>query len=165
MTTRSRTLLFLQYRNSYSRVHKTSQQHGDTSEKAGLIENESVDTHLPPQWIDVVDDVDEAIVGIKEKMQELEQLHRKHLLPGFDDRTREEQLIDRITTDITQRFQSCQKKVKKIQDTQRNIASNEQRKLSLNVQTRLATRLQELSADFRKQQSIYLQSTNILQSD
>lgn len=31
----------------------------------------------------------------------LEAMHRKHLLPGFDDRTSDEAAIDNLTTEIT----------------------------------------------------------------
>jgi syntaxin 16 len=65
MTTRSRTLLFLQYRSSYTRSHlsRVPAGAGDSAERAGLIQN-AADMEgrpengttiiemsaLPPQW-------------------------------------------------------------------------------------------------------------------
>ena len=55
MATRSRTLLFIQYRNTYSR--NTRQRFHDTSENASLIPNENKSSEvlvemsvLPPKW-------------------------------------------------------------------------------------------------------------------
>ncbi|KAI8589405.1 t-SNARE [Geranomyces variabilis] len=174
MASRSRTLLFLQYRNSFARTGgprrpAPRQQQGlgvDTSERAGLIANE-VDQNaevvvelsvLPPKWIDVVDEVDEEVIRIKARITELEALHKKHLLPGFDDRMNDEKSIDALTTNITDMFRECERKVKRIaQESQYLPASSKQNQaLHRNIQTSLATKLQELSSVFRKSQSNYL---------
>ncbi|KAJ3020772.1 hypothetical protein HKX48_000223 [Thoreauomyces humboldtii] len=173
MATRSRTLLFLQYRNSFSRTGGPRRPAArttlgvDTSERAGLIANE-VDHNaevtvelsvLPPKWIDVVDEVDEEVDRIKARITELEALHKRHLLPGFDDRMTDEQSIDRLTTNITDMFRDCERKVKRVaQESQYLPASSKQNiMLARNIQTSLATKLQELSSVFRKSQSTYLQ--------
>ncbi|KAI8823970.1 t-SNARE [Fimicolochytrium jonesii] len=177
MATRSRTLLFLQYRNSFSRTTSrrpapstaTGGRHTDTSEKAGLIANE-VDhdaevvvemSVLPPKWIDVVDEVDEDVDRIRARITELDALHKKHLLPGFDDQMSDEQSIDRLTTAITDMFRDCERKVKRIALESNNDtfggAGRQNQALARNIQTSLATKLQELSGSFRKSQSNYLQ--------
>ncbi|CAG8492845.1 17079_t:CDS:2 [Rhizophagus irregularis] len=151
MATRSRTLLFLKYRNTFARNHSrplaTSSGYDayNTSEQAGLIESSDhvIElTVLPPKWIDIVDEVDDDIDQIKNLLPTLESLHKKHILPGFDDRTKEEKEIERLTDEITHSLSS--------------IAPNQERAMSKNIQTSLASKLQELSSSFRKQQASYL---------
>ncbi|KAJ3183622.1 hypothetical protein HDU85_002051 [Gaertneriomyces sp. JEL0708] len=173
MATRSRTLLFLQYRNSYSRTasrRPTRPLGVDTSERAGLIANE-VDQNagevvvelsvLPPKWIDVVDEVDEEIDRIKARLTELEALHKKHLLPGFDDRRGDEQSMERLTNNIADMFRECERKVKRIADESQygrsTSTSTQNQALARNIQVSLATKLQDLSSAFRKSQSSYVQ--------
>ncbi|KAI9104103.1 t-SNARE [Phlyctochytrium arcticum] len=171
MATRSRTLLFLQYRNSFSRTTGGSRRTNrlgipDTSERAGLIANE-IDQDaevvvelsvLPPKWIDIVDEVEEVIDRIKARITELESLHKKHLLPGFDDSSREEQSIERLTDNIGEMFRECERKVKKlVHDSHHGSMSKQNEILAKNIQTSLATKLQELSSALRKTQTAYLQ--------
>ncbi|CAB4419771.1 t-SNARE [Rhizophagus irregularis] len=166
MATRSRTLLFLKYRNTFARNHSrplaTSSGYDayNTSEQAGLIESSDhvIElTVLPPKWIDIVDEVDDDIDQIKNLLPTLESLHKKHILPGFDDRTKEEKEIERLTDEITHLFQQCQSKIKRIaNESLSSIAPNQERAMSKNIQTSLASKLQELSSSFRKQQASYL---------
>ncbi|TPX39456.1 hypothetical protein SeMB42_g05871 [Synchytrium endobioticum] len=195
MASRSRTLLFLQYRNSFSRTstrHRSNaaaagfaaagaaaitannKQDGtrfpslDHSERAGLIANEingSADevlvelSVLPPKWIDVVEEVEEVVERIRGKLSELEALHRKHLLPGFDDRIGEEQSIETLADSVTRMFHECQRKIKRVSnESQATAATSKQTAIfSKNIQTSLATKLQDLSHQFRRTQSQYLQ--------
>lgn len=77
--------------------------------------------HLPPQWLDWADKVDDLVLAIKPKsascfpreagrghvltaprsVVQLDKLHAKHLLPGFKDRTAEEREIEALATSIT----------------------------------------------------------------
>ncbi|KAI9341267.1 t-SNARE [Zopfochytrium polystomum] len=167
MTTRSKTLLFLQYRSSSRGPRRPGGGGLDTSESAGLIANEAGSADevalemsvLPPKWVDIVDEVDEDIDLIKNKMLELDALHKKHLLPGFDDRIGDEQSIERMTGQITAMFTKCQRKIKRIEDETRQAADSGSRQaavLGKNIQTSLAVKLQEVSSAFRKAQGAYL---------
>ncbi|CAG8523976.1 14374_t:CDS:10, partial [Acaulospora morrowiae] len=131
-----------------------------TSEHVGLIESSDHQiielAVLPPKWVDIVDEVDEKIDKIKSLISTLESLHKKHVLPGFDDRTEEEKEIERLTKEITELFQQCQQKIRWIGDHGQTTALNQELVLSRNVQTSLATKVQELSTSFRKQQSAYM---------
>ena len=40
---------------------------------------------LPPRWIDIQDEVVERLAGISKHFPQLDQLHHKHTLPGFED--------------------------------------------------------------------------------
>lgn len=90
--------------------------------------------------------------AIKERIVFLESLHRKHLLPGFDDRGGEEYSIEKTSDEIMNLFSSCQKKIKSIPNSSNNQATI----VGKNIQTSLATKLQETSASFKKVQSDYL---------
>ncbi|RHZ71109.1 hypothetical protein Glove_262g15 [Diversispora epigaea] len=162
MTSRSRTSLFKQYRDSFlsSRNSRLFTNSGyNTSEHTGLIESSDHIIELsvlPPKWADIVEEVNEDIDHIKNLVTTLESFHRKHVLPGFDDRTEEEEEIKRRTTEITQLFQQCQRKIRQIADQSQSILSSQELVISKNIQTSLATKVQDLSASFRKQQSIYM---------
>nr|GFD53918.1 hypothetical protein [Tanacetum cinerariifolium] len=51
-------------------------------------------------------------------MRKLDQLHQKHVLPGFDDedvKKKEEREIEQLTQGITRSFQRCQQAIKRIE--------------------------------------------------
>ena len=119
---------------------------------------------LPPRWIDVQDEVGDLLKEITLKAAKLDKLHSKHVLPGFEDdsvKLREEREIEQLTTEITRNFQECQKAIKRIGSmvTEANELGNLQKGdevMAKNIQVALATRVQEVSAVFRKRQSNYL---------
>lgn len=167
MATRSRTFLFVQYRNSFGhsqrRRHRRNPQQAPTEEEEaeGLIEHTNEDgemvielAHLPPRWVDLVDDVSEQIDDIVSKIARLESMHKSHLLPGFDDRSQEEREINMLTHEITAQFQSCGGLVRSISDHQ---VFGQEQVVGKNIQSSLAQRLQERSAAFRQSQAQYLQ--------
>jgi len=89
-------------------------------------------------------------------MGDLSELHRKHLLPAFDDRTDQEHAIEILTADITKMFHQCQQKIKSIGAGQ--ILKQEEEQMRKNVTSNFASQLQDLSVQFRKNQKSYLQS-------
>ena len=119
---------------------------------------------LPPRWIDVQDEVDDLLKDIALKAAKLDKLHSKHVLPGFEDdsvKQREEREIEQLTTEITRSFQECQKAIKRIGTmvTEASPTGNLQKGdevMAKNIQVALASRVQEVSATFRKKQSHYL---------
>ncbi|CAO3661324.1 unnamed protein product [Umbelopsis ramanniana] len=164
MATRSRTLLFLQYRNTIARSsHRggpiTSAYQAD-AETDGLIDSSDtvIDmSTLPPKWVDIVDEVEEDIKEIKEKINRLDGMHRKHLLPGFDDRSSDKAAIEELTEGITMQFHSAKNKIKRIGTEGKRGTSQHEQQMSINIQTSLASKVQEISSSFRKKQSAYLQ--------
>lgn len=121
---------------------------------------------LPPRWIDIQDEVTELLETIANKSADLEKLHQKHVLPGFDDeevKAREELMIERMTQDITRGFHQCQSAIQRIEmmvrdaKNQGNVTQADET-MARNIQISLASRVQEVSASFRKKQSNYLKS-------
>ncbi|KAM7201825.1 t-SNARE [Rhypophila sp. PSN 637] len=119
---------------------------------------------LPPRWADISDEVAEHLGEIARKSQKLEQLHQKHVLPGFNDeeaKKAEEREIEQLTQSITRGFHDCHRCIQRIEHMVREGKANSQMSradetMARNVQTNLASRVQEASSLFRKKQSAYL---------
>lgn len=121
---------------------------------------------LPPRWLDVQDEITDQLAEIAKQTRKLDQLHQKHVLPGFDDedvKKKEEREIEQLTQEITRGFQRCQQAIKRIEmmvreaKQQGNINQGEE-VMAQNLKISLATRVGEVSAMFRKKQSAYLKS-------
>jgi syntaxin 16 len=121
---------------------------------------------LPPRWLDIQDEVTELLADIATQTRKLEQLHQKHVLPGFDDeavKKKEEKEIERITQQITRQFQSCQKAIKRIESMVRDAKeaggiSRGEETMAQNLKISLAGKVGDASTLFRKKQSTYLRS-------
>ncbi|KAJ1978817.1 Integral membrane protein SED5 [Dimargaris verticillata] len=198
MATRSRTFLFIQYRNSFGHAHKRQRSKqtaanrqgrrgtasSTTSEHEGLIGGESgshdgyspsvgggtlaataerLDANdnvvielatLPPRWVDIVDEITEKMGEIERDTKYLGSLHKKHLLPGFDDRRDEELAIEETTGAITRKFHECQELIKHIVQPS---TEGQERTIGNNIKISMAAKLQQMSLAFRKSQSAYLE--------
>ncbi|KAI9442233.1 t-SNARE [Lactarius indigo] len=179
-TTRSRTLLFISYRDSSARTpraSRSSRQYEDSDhpfdENEGLINHQggtahiSLDVELPPKWVDYVEQVEDILAATQAKVAALDKLHAKHVLPGFADRSLEEREIEVATSDITKDFRQCQALIQRIgvvaaapdhsfppgrsDVAQHNVLA------AKNTQRGLAAKVQELSAAFRKKQRVYME--------
>lgn len=116
--------------------------------------------------MDVSDQVDQLLSSIRPRMDALSRLHEKHLRPGFADKSSEEKNIESLALEITKDFRRCSRLVaglasftqSLIRDAKRGQSDVSVRQIALaqNVQTALASRVQDLSGAFRKQQSLYL---------
>ncbi|KAI7529330.1 t-SNARE [Hortaea werneckii] len=178
---RDRTNLFISYRQSYThhpakrtRLSAPTGYRDDAdSERAGLMSNQDAGNDaviemdlLPPRWLDIQDEINTILNEVGTKMKKLDQLHAKHVLPGFDDesvKAHEEREIEALTQDITRAFTTCQTRIRKIstylrdQQTQPNgQISQADAKMATNLQTSLAARVGDVSVAFRKKQSAYL---------
>jgi len=125
---------------------------------------------LPPRWLDIQDEVTERLGDITKKMKTLEQLHQKHVLPGFDDelvKKKEERQIENMTQDITKSFQDCQNSIRRIDrmvkdSQQQGGISRGEETMAQNLKISLATRVGDVSTTFRKKQSAYLKKMRSL---
>lgn len=122
---------------------------------------------LPPRWLDIQDTVTGLLEDITRKMQRLDPLHAKHVLPGFEDdavKKNEEREIEKLTQEISRGFQGCQKAIKgveimvKTSKQQPGGISTGEEVMAKNLQISMATRVGDVSATFRKKQSVYLKS-------
>ncbi|KAG2078825.1 t-SNARE [Suillus decipiens] len=174
-TTRSRTLLFISFRDSrvpstrFSRLQSSysDEPYRSQDENEMLIQSSSAhlapDSDLPPKWVDLSEQVEEILGGTQAKIVALEKLHAKHVLPGFADRTAEEREIEAATTEITKDFRRCHTLVQRIGTEQVHSFPPSTQKTQFqvlaakNVQRGLAARVQELSSTFRKKQRVYME--------
>jgi len=186
-TTRSRTLLFISYRDSTARTTRRPNAVGqyayeddpnlNDDEHDRLIAESSsaltssrhhvLDVDLPPKWVDISDQVHDVLAGTHSKISALEKLHAKHVLPGFTDRTAEEREIESLTTDITRDFRQCQTLIQSIPASvtsghafppNKAGPSRHERLAAQNVMRGLAAQVQDMSATFRKKQRVYLEA-------
>ncbi|KAJ7579255.1 t-SNARE [Mycena floridula] len=171
-TSRSRTLLFLSFRDSRPSRRSYSDRnraavYDDVDEQQGLISaasHHSIDVDLPPKWVDFAEQVELILADTQAKMTALEKLHAKHVLPGFTDRSLEEQEIEAATTDITKDFRRCQSLIQRIVPDHTFPPSHpnsqharHEAQTAKNVQRGLAAKVQDLSAAFRKKQRVYME--------
>ncbi|CAO3659376.1 unnamed protein product [Rhizopus microsporus] len=158
MATRSRTLLFLQYRNSYARAQSSAPHFSaGASETEGLIESSDHVIEmsvLPPQWTDIVEEIDEALDAIKDKSN-IKRHAQKAFITWIRRQKLNEAAIEALTTEITNEFYRIKRDIQRI-GVGKN-ASNQESVITRNIQTSLATKVQEVSSSFRKIQSSYLQ--------
>ncbi|WPH03130.1 Hypothetical protein R9X50_00600500 [Acrodontium crateriforme] len=185
---RDRTNLYISYRQSYAhhpakrtRVGGPGNKRFDDgdSERAGLMANAEHDGDvviemdlLPPRWLDIEDEITSQLADITPKMKKLEQLHAKHVLPGFDDesvKAREERDIEALTQDITRGFTLCSNRIRRIdvllneqQQQQGGTLSPADEKMARNLKISLATRVGDVSTLFRKKQSAYMKKMRSL---
>jgi syntaxin 16 len=179
---------FISYRQSYSHhPQKKTPYTGPASngfgdeERRGLMSAGAYEDDgdaviemdlLPPRWLDIQDEVTEYLGDIAAQTRKLEQLHQKHVLPGFDDedvKKREEKEIENMTQTITRQFQNCQKAIKRIdamvkESKQTGGISKGEETMAHNLKISLASRVGEVSALFRKKQSAYLKSECVCSS-
>ncbi|PPQ98614.1 hypothetical protein CVT24_003947 [Panaeolus cyanescens] len=152
-TTRSRTGLFLSYRDSTS--------HYTDSESQRLI-TPADSIPLPPKWVDYSDQVENILVQTQANIAILDKLHAKHVLPGFSDRSQEERDIENLTTQITKDFRTCHSLIQKLASPPHSFPphpqlSSHEARAGKNVQRALAAKVQDLSATFRKKQRVYME--------
>ncbi|KAK9470356.1 t-SNARE [Dipodascopsis tothii] len=111
-------------------------------------------TDLPPSWADISDEVNDLLALAKKKGATLDKLHQDHLLPGFDDRSSQEIMIENLTMEITQHFRECQRLIARLGKAP--VSSDAVATMNKNMQISLATKVQDASTVFRKKQSSYL---------
>ncbi|KAL4074127.1 t-SNARE [Scleroderma citrinum] len=166
-TTRSRTLLFISYRDSrtpstrFSRPYDEPDQSADENEHL-ITRHLTLDLHLPPKWVDLAEQVGEILASVHSKLGALEKLHTKRALPGFTDRSAEEREIEAATANITNDLRQCHTLIQRISSDHAHSFPPSNRNhhellTAQNVQRGLAARVQELSSAFRKKQRIYME--------
>jgi len=185
---RDRTNLYISYRQSYAH-HPTSRNKYSTGgsgpsstpysdnyapeDRRGLLSAGAFEDDgdaviemdlLPPRWADMSAEITEILTDIATKGHNLEKLHQKHVLPGFNDddaKKIEERKIEKLTQEITKGFHQCHGCLQRIEQLvreskQAGTISNAEETMAKNLQISLATRVQDASANFRKKQSAYL---------
>lgn len=88
---------------------------------------------LPPDWVDVSEEVSSNIQRARDKMAELAKVHAKALTPSFGDGKKDQYMIEKLTQEITALLRKSEKKLKKLSDGGPSEVSS----IRKNVQVRL----------------------------
>lgn len=97
MTTRDRTGLFLSYRQSFAHhpIHLKD-------EERGLLDMVIQIDYLPPDWSETIKEIDGLLQEIRSRGEMLDRLYRRNMLPGFDDRRKDQGEIEELCHHTTQ---------------------------------------------------------------
>ncbi|KAG4303262.1 hypothetical protein PCK1_000600 [Pneumocystis canis] len=150
MATRDRTRLFIAYRQSCLHHPVIS-----TQETCGLLKDVIEMDRFPPDWSGIVDEVEQLLSEIVMDREALERLYKKNILPGFNDRRKDEDEIERLCMLMTQRLKKCHILIKTV--VPRSDATQTEIIIAKNVQTALANKVQAENIVFRKRQTAYVQ--------
>ncbi|KAG5399373.1 hypothetical protein IGI04_021187 [Brassica rapa subsp. trilocularis] len=184
MATRNRTLLFRKYRNSLRSVRapmtesksgvgpviemaSTSLLHPKRSytpvstEDPGTSSKGAVTVGLPPDWVDVSEEISVNIQRARTKMAELGKAHAKALMPSFGDGKEDQHQIESLTQEVTFLLRKSEKQLQRLSKG----GPSEDSSVRKNVQRSLATDLQQLSMELRKKQSAYLKRLRLQKED
>ncbi|VVA96600.1 unnamed protein product [Arabis nemorensis] len=116
---------------------------------------------LPPDWVDVSEEISVYIQRGRTKMAELGKAHAKALMPSFGDGKEDQHQIESLTQEITFLLRKSEKQLQRLNATGPSEDSNVRK----NVQRSLATDLQYLSMELRKKQSTYLKRLRLQNED
>ncbi|KFK37979.1 hypothetical protein AALP_AA3G054500 [Arabis alpina] len=116
---------------------------------------------LPPDWVDVSEEISVYIQRARTKMAELGKAHAKALMPSFGDDKEDQHQIESLTQEITFLLRKSEKQLQRLSASGPSEDSNVRK----NVQRSLATDLQYLSMELRKKQSTYLKRLRLQNED
>lgn len=167
-TTRNRTDTFLKYRNQARGISRPSDGRSDASRlldggsRSHLDDPDAaekglggIQSAIAPRYVQFKESARVQMLEIRAKMGELRKLHGQATLTSFDDTGNKELEIEVVTQEITRIFKLTEGQLRKFGE-QQSLSDSEQ-KVKQNVQRTLATELQKLSVQFRKQQKAHLQ--------
>lgn len=177
---RDRTNLYLSYRRTFPRNLRYSRSTAVKNEQSYDLENGNVDFEmetfvngedahtglLPPLYVEIAREIDTHLSHVKSKSVQLAKLYKNNSLPGFEDRTNDEKLIEDLSFQVIKLFQNCygiMKRLAQIFEDQR-VDGERLNKSELiildNLQKHYAQRVQTESNKFRALQNNYLKFLN-----
>lgn len=116
----------------------------------------TLNSNMPPSWVEDVEAVKAALGDIQRRMDDLESLHASRVGSVFGkDLDDMEGRIEVMTRDVTDKFRQAERSLKKVGMATKR-AGGEEAAIGANVQRNLAKQLQELSVNFRTSQRKYL---------
>lgn len=158
MAARSLTDVFLLMRNNAQQTRHMYSRRGSGDQESLVPREDDLEAGSPPPaWLHTVQEVQFAARDIQERLSELADLRQRHLTrPTLDDSTADEQRIEALQHDITDALARAQRATQQVQRAGRAAGSQSEARLNKTVVLALATRLQELSGEFRSSQGTYL---------
>uniref|UniRef100_A0A1J3IWH9 Syntaxin-43 n=1 Tax=Noccaea caerulescens TaxID=107243 RepID=A0A1J3IWH9_NOCCA len=132
-----------------------------STEDPGNSSRGTITVGLPPDWVDVSEEISVNIQRARTKMAELGKAHAKALMPSFGDDREDQHKIESLTQEITFLLKKSEKQLQRLSAAGPSEDSNVRK----NVQRSLATDLQYLSMELRKKQSTYLKRLRLQKED
>eukprot|EP01006_Ploeotia_vitrea_P010954 TRINITY_DN28_c0_g1_i1.p1 TRINITY_DN28_c0_g1~~TRINITY_DN28_c0_g1_i1.p1 ORF type:complete len:310 (-),score=30.79 TRINITY_DN28_c0_g1_i1:100-1029(-) len=162
MATRNRTVEFIQKRNESAGRHTVNVEEHSLHQR--LTEPETPSSaqqggaEFNSSWFTVFDKVKLIQGRIRTDITKLQELHRRHLKPQFNqDEAQEEAEIDRLTRGLQRLFQAAEKAATALEVPQeKNNQSPDETKMLKNMRISLVTQITELSREFRDEQRKYM---------
>lgn len=116
---------------------------------------------LPPEWVEIVEQIKHDTEQIQRKLGDLQKLHTERLKVSFGgDEVQKERDIDILTQNITGLLKKSENSLKRIAVVGNSPGTKlhkQEQMVRLNVMRNFATTLRGLSKDFRLSQKDYLQ--------
>ena len=132
------------------------EQEGDGSSDGIQMTTFNKPQNSEPSWVGDVDQVKSILQSIGTQMEDLRALHASRVGSVFGrDLDDMEQRIESMTRNITDRFRTAERILKRVGAATRRLGG-EEAAIGANVQRSLAKQLQELSVSFRQSQRKYL---------
>eukprot|EP00467_Chlorarachnion_reptans_P003328 CAMPEP_0114500554 /NCGR_PEP_ID=MMETSP0109-20121206/8025_1 /TAXON_ID=29199 /ORGANISM="Chlorarachnion reptans, Strain CCCM449" /LENGTH=303 /DNA_ID=CAMNT_0001678221 /DNA_START=57 /DNA_END=968 /DNA_ORIENTATION=+ len=166
MATRNRTRVFLQFRNSNRGRADSGLGLGEGSDSQFLDKDEMgkdrIDRNsLPPEWVDIVERIEDELKAVSGKMMKLDAAYEARLKVSFSkNRLEEDQNIDVMTQEITRIFRKTDNNLKRIATIGNPEAGAklpmQERVVRLNVMRSLAKRIQASSKSFKNKQKQFM---------
>jgi len=115
---------------------------------------------LPPKWVEIVENIQKDVKGVRDNITILENLHAERLKVSFEkDEAEQERDINILTHEITRVMKKCENSLKRIASIGNDKGTNlpqQERVVRLNVMRNIGVELQNLSQSFRKTQKDYI---------
>jgi len=163
MTTRNLTSKYEAFRNQLRSKRSILRQDQDDGRFPLLDEGSgsgaAMEHTLPPLWVDVLHNIQQDQIKIKESLRTLERLHGERLKVSFgDDEVEKERDIDILTREVTRLIKRCEANIKRIAFSGDSGASlsQQEKAIRLNVMRGHAAELNALSRQFRQAQKRFL---------
>lgn len=159
---RDRTNLFISYRQSFTRDPFSNAAGANEPLNEPLIVSDDEDAiemeEMPPQWLDITNQLDKVINQIQKQIAQLQPLYKKNSLPGFDDRSSVDKEIEALRVSTTRAIRECQTLVKSFSSVASKQQDPNMARLAQNIESSMATKVQDCSTRFRQMQSAYLKT-------
>jgi len=163
MATRNLTKKFDGYRAHRARVSDFSRLH-DNDHNGPLLDSSEDSTRisvglqhsLPPQWVDIVEQIQSDVKEIRQLMRRLNQLQTSRLKITFGNDDQKQSIeIENVTLEISRLFKDAETNLKRIATVGNAKGTNlpyQERAVRLSVMRGHAATLSDLSKEFRQMQ-------------
>ncbi|KAK0088028.1 hypothetical protein PV325_013433 [Microctonus aethiopoides] len=115
----------------------------------------------PPVWSDALEETQYILSRLRIKIDNLIELHGKHVTrPTLDDTSQEERQMEQLTREIGRAFSSGYRQVQIVKNAARHETRHAEKQLAMSAALALSSALQELGVRYRTAQNNYIHQVN-----